>query len=444
MRAKYTIEQAAAFIPYATAAQAKCLQAFVDEGGNVSRAARRLGFRQAASVRGALQAAERRAARRGYAPAFGWNPPEKRTEPANTLPAGFQLKGVSELVDADGDRRGAWIKSREERGEPEAPPADFLVKKVSQFTDGQGHLIGQWKAFEPDKVAAWEAMVEAVKASVAEFVRPLEPVPPPRFTDKSRMALYPVGDPHWGMLAHKEETGADFDLKIAESDLRGAMDQVIGAMPRASIGVLILLGDNFHADDDNQRTPAHHHKLDVDGRKHKVARVGINISRHMIDRGLTIHDEMHVRVVDGNHDPVTSLWLRLCLEGWYAHEPRVKVWTDPAPIQAWEFGQNMCAIAHGDGVKPGDMAGVMAARFREMWGRTAFHYGYQGHKHRREMIEKGGALIEVMRTLAGKDSFATKYGYDSGQSLVGIVLHELYGEIARTTVDVTLARSGAA
>lgn len=439
---KYTVEHVSALIPYATAAQARCLQAFVNEGGNVTRAARSLGLDRT-TVKGALAAATKRAARQGFAPAHGWNPPTERTEPAGVLPPGFELEKLTDNLGPDGERLQVWNKSRQERPVVEAPPPDFALKHLTQAT-AAGREVMTWKSFDRDKAAAWEAMLEAVKASVAEFVRPLEPVPPPRFTDRSTMALYPIGDPHVGMLAHREETGEDFDLKIAERDLCSAMDRLVPGMPRSSIGVLIPLGDNFHADDDNQRTPAHHHKLDVDGRKHKVARVGVNTFRYMIDRGLTIHDEMHCRIVDGNHDPVTSLWLRLCLEGWYAHEPRVKIFTDPGHLQVWEFGQSMFGVCHGDGIKPQDMAGVMAARYREIWGRTSFHYGYQGHKHKREMYERHGALIEVFRTLAGKDSFAAKYGYESGRSLVGIVQHELYGEIERKTVDITLARLGAA
>jgi hypothetical protein len=33
------------------------------------------------------------------------------------------------------------------------------------------------------------------------------------------------------------------------------------------------------------------------------------------------------------------------------------------------------------------------------------------------------------------------YGYDSGQSLVGLVQHALFGEISRITCDVTWARA---
>lgn len=437
---KFTAEQAKALLPYATEAQARCIQAFVAEGGNATKAANRLGLDRT-TIRSALKSAQRRAARRGFAPEHGWNPPAERTAAANTLPEGFQLKGVSDFVDDEGNRKAAWIKSREERGEPEAPPPDFALTNLSQYTDGAGRLIGQWKAFSPEKVAQWQSMIDAVKASVAEFVRPLEPVTPPRFTDRGTMAVYPVGDPHVGMLAHAEETGDDHDLKIAEADLCGAMDRLVSQMPRSSIGVLVPLGDNFHADDNQQRTPAHHHKLDVDSRAHKVARVGVNTFRYMIDRMLTIHDEVHVQIVDGNHDPVTSMWLRFCLEGWYSKEPRVKIFTDPSPIRVWEFGVNMCAAAHGHGVKAVDMAGAMAGRFPQIWGRTKFHYGYQGHKHRRELVEKGGALIEVFQTLAGKDSFAALHAYLAGRSLVGITLHELFGEISRVTCDISWARS---
>ena len=70
-------------------------------------------------------------------------------------------------------------------------------------------------------------------------------------------------------------------------------------------------------------------------------------------------------------------------------------------------------------------------------------YGYQGHRHKRMVIEKDGGVVEVFRTMTGKDAFAAKYGYESGQDLVGITYHRDYGEVERKTVGKLLARAGA-
>jgi len=87
------------------------------------------------------------------------------------------------------------------------------------------------------------------------------------------------------------------------------------------------------------------------------------------------------------------------------------------------------------------MIATMAARYREMWGEAKFVYGFQGHRHRRGVIEKDGGVVEIFRTLTGKDSFAAKYGFESGEDLVGITYHKRFGEVERKTVGKLLARS---
>jgi hypothetical protein len=410
---------------FATPTESATLDALI-EHGSCRAAARALGKNNTSVLR-ALERVKRRA-EQGIAP---------------KVPNGHRLKGISTLSNPTGETIEQWVKTERDSDDPprfEPVPAGHHVSKVSTLLDAQGQVRAQWIQSPHDKIAQEQALIAALRESIAEYVRPVEPVDAPSFVDSDLLALYPLGDPHIGMLAHALECGEDFDLKICERDMLGAMDRLVAGMPPAETGVLVPMGDNFHADDDNQRTPAHHHKVDVDSRSHKVGAVGVNIMRRLIDRGLQKHRKMIVRVISGNHDPVTSMWLRLCLEGWYAHEPRVEVVTDVSAVQVFEFGKNMVALAHGDGVKPENMPGVMAARHGEMWGRTKFRYALQGHKHQAQLFEKHGAMVRVVRTLAGKDSFAAKFGHESGRSAIGITLHKLYGEIDLKTVDVSLAR----
>lgn len=414
-------------LEFATEAESATLNALI-ACGTIAGAARAVG-KARSSVREQVERVAKRA--------------EQGMPPG--LPHKHRFKGVSSLTDSQGNVLKQWAKSERASDDPPAfqtVPQGHHVSKVSTLLDAQGKVRAQWVQSPHDKIAQEQALIAALRESVAEYVRPVDPVDPPSFVDTDLLALYPLGDPHIGMLAHAAETGEDFDLKICERDMLGAMDRLVAGMPAAETGVLIPMGDNFHADDDRQVTPAHGHKLDVDSRSHKVARVGINIMRRLIDRGLQKHRKMVVRVISGNHDPVTSMWLRLCLEGWYANEPRVCVETDVSALQVFEFGKNMVGLSHGDGIKPEDMPGVMSARHPEMWGRARFRYALQGHKHRAQLFEKHGVVVRVIRTIAGKDSFAAKFGHESGRSAIGLTLHKDWGEVDSKMVDVSLARAG--
>lgn len=417
-------------LPFCTEKQAAAVLALIEHDGNGYNAATALGVTRS-TIRSAVQQARKKADASTLRPL----PPMH--------PEGHELKGVSVKRDGDGKITSQWDKSKEAA---DSPPAFDVVPPghhVSNVTTGliNGKPVIQWVRAPQDKIEQERALIASIRSSLAEYVVPVAPVEPPGFVDEDTHGVIPIGDTHIGMLANKDETGASSDLKIQERDLLSAIDDLVAGMRPSSTCTIIPLGDNIHADDDQQVTPAHKHKLDVDGRAPKVARTAINIYRRMIDRALQRFQSVRVEVVGGNHDVVTSTWLRIALELIYENEPRVFVNPSAAALRVWAFGKNLFATCHGDGIKPENMMGVIAARHREMWGAAEFVYGFQGHRHRKAVIEKDGGVVEVFRTLTGKDAFAAKFGYESGEDMVGITYHKRFGEIERKTVGKLLARS---
>jgi hypothetical protein len=420
-------------LPFCTEKQAAAVLALIEPEGNATRAAVSLGVTRN-TIRTAIQQARKKA-----------DAGTLRPLPA-MYPEDHELKGVSVKRDGNGKIASQWDKSGKAPDVPaafEPVPPGHHVSKVSTFVVN-GKPVAQWIQAPQDKIEQEAALHVALRASIASYVVPVEPVAPPGYVDEDTHAVIPVGDSHIGMLASKDETGANSDLKIQEKDLLAAVDHLVAGMPPSATCTIIPLGDNIHADDDQQVTPAHKHKLDVDGRAPKVARTAINIYRRMIDRALQRFAVVNVEVVGGNHDVVTSTWLRIALELIYENEPRVWVNPSPAALRVWSFGVCMFGTCHGDGIKPERMLGVMSARYREIWGRCKFVYGFQGHRHRKLVLEQDGGVVEIFRTLTGKDAFAAKNGYESGEDLVGITYHKDYGEIERKTVGKLLARSGRA
>lgn len=411
-----------------TPRQAQVLSVLIRNGGNQAAAGRELGCARE-SVKDVLQAIQRNA---------------NKLLPVDAVPDDHRLKGVSTFSDGAGNVQGQWAKTELAPVEPpayEAVPPGFLVRGLSSYVDRTGKVAGQWITAKPEEVARVAALEVALRDSMREYVSPVAACAPPGWVDTETCAVIPIGDPHIGMLAHASEVGESSDMKIQTRDLLSAMDHLVAGMPPSASCTIILLGDNLHADDDRQVTPAHHHKLDVDGRSDKVARTAVDVFRRLADRALQRFLRVNLEVVGGNHDPTTSLWLRVALGLIYENEPRVTVNPSPAALRVWSFGRNMFGTAHGDGMKPEDMMGVMAARYREEWGAAQFCYGFQGHRHKRMVVEKNGGVVEVFRTMTGKDAFAAKYGYESGQDLVGITYHKDFGEVERKTVGKLLARS---
>lgn len=386
-------------------------------------------------ARGILTRAEMEAA------AHGWEPPG--CPPG--VPAGFARKFETVLTDADGKLRQKWSRNqREATGEAEECPPDFAVAKISQQTDGQGRLLSQWRQYRPEEADRWRLMMEAAEGLYEPLRGHADPVEPPDATRDDLLACYVMGDPHLGMYAWGEETGAEsHDLERGERDLVTAMRWLVddtcqrGAPATA---LLVNLGDFFHADNQDNETLRGKHKLDVDGRYGKVVTAGVRALRTMIDLALTRHERVVVENVPGNHDPHSAFWLAVGLQLCYERDPRVEVVTTPSIYRWHTFGSTLIGLGHSEHAKPRRLAEIMAAR-HPGWSNSEPQHRvfYRGHHHEAHVEEHMRVRVECFQTLAAPDAYAAS-SWDSGRSMAAIVHHRDHGEQWRHYCGISRVR----
>ncbi len=245
--------------------------------------------------------------------------------------------------------------------------------------------------------------------------------------------MYPLGDPHIGMLAWEREAGQDHDLRIAERLMRRAIDSLAETGDRAQTALLLNLGDFFHADSSRNTTTAGT-MVDVDGRYTRVYQVGLDLMVYATDRLLEHHEHVIVESRIGNHDRDTSVQLQLGLDLYYRREPRVDVRVNPAPFFYHRFGRCLIGSTHGDLTKKRDLQKIMSVDRRRDWGEIEHAYWYLGHEHHTRRVEDYGCIVEVFRTMAPSDLWHTAKGYRSGRDLHRIVLDAEDGEVSRTLI----------
>lgn len=378
-----------------------------------------------------------------FAASYVPHPPRGPQTTPHIIPVGHELGGVSTLKDAGGKVVQQWDKTRVAGSEesPEAVPPSFLLHRTSRMQRGDGSTVVQWSSYKRDEAERWEAIRQGVVDHVSEYVRPASPVIAPQLTLEDLLVAYPLGDPHIGMLAWAEEVGESFDLKIAERELAECFRQLVARSPAAERAIVTNLGDFWHAQDNNQRTPTGGNKLDVDGRVGKVARVGLRLFRTLIDTALTKHQIVQVRSIPGNHDPTSSLWLPEVMRAAYAHEPRVIVEDAFNPYQFDRFGKVLLGWAHGDGAKLEALGEIMATDVPEMWGQTVHRQWHCGHVHHLVEKEFRGCLVTTHRSLAAKDAWHHHSGYRSNRSLRAMTYHREWGLDSSVTVGVERVRA---
>ena len=378
---------------FATDRQAEIIDA-VNKQGGMRSAARALGIDHKV-VHKALKAVKKKAQARGYAPEHDFTRP---------VPEMFKAKGVSTYYNKDGKPTGQWVKAS---------------------LDEQKHQ---------------QALQEAAQAMAEELPR-LAPMPVPEAALNSDLLnCFVITDFHLGALSWHEETGADWDLEIAEDMVIRWFERAIALSPNAENAVFAQLSDFLHADGIEALTPASKHLLDVDTRFAKVVRAAIRILRRCVDMLLAKHKHVHIIMADANHDPVSQIWLREWFAAIYENEPRVTVDTSPSPYNAYEFGKTALFFHHGHKRKVTNVSEVFAAQFREMFGRTKYAYAHMGHLHSVDVKENNLMIVEQHRTLTAPDAYAARGGWISGRDAQVITYHRNFGEVSRVRINSDMLR----
>jgi hypothetical protein len=368
------------------------IAALETNAGNLRKTARQLGVAYSG-----VQKRVKRLALKGYSPAHGYT---------HHVPDGFKLKGVSTLYREDGSIGAQWVKSS---------------------ADAERQLAMMREAI--DAMTCDLPKLPARKAKGAYL--------------PNLMTVYPIGDLHVGMRSWLEETGANWDLKIAERVQCGAMAELVSGAPATETAAVIDLGDWLHSDGLVAQTPRSGHPLDADGRYAKIIQVGMKIIRQCIESALEKHKFVRVICIPGNHNESGALWMSAALSQIYENEPRVTVDTQPSLFAYFQFGKVLVGIHHGHTVKMEALPGVMAADRAEMWGTAKYRYWYTGHIHNQQIKEFAGCTVESFNTLAPNDAYAANGGWRSRQNMKAIILHKEFGEVARHTVCPQMVQEAA-
>lgn len=317
------------------------------------------------------------------------------------------------------------------------------IKGTSTLYDAEGNIKSQWVKTHVEKEVIY---LEASKEAFLEFASNLDQIKPSSDrpivrTNSDLMSVYPLGDPHVGMMAWGLETGGDnWDLNTAEKILSEAYERVILASPPSERAVIINLGDFFHYDNQEGVTSRSKNILDRDGRYAKMIGVGLRIIRRMIHVALSHHKQVDVINVVGNHDETGALFLSICLSHIYEKEKRVKIDTSPSLFHYIKFGKVLIGAHHGHTCKMDKLSHVMAADKCEDWGQSKFRYWLTGHIHSDNKKEYPGCMVESFRTMAAPDAYAAGGGWRSGRDTKSLVYHKNYGEIERHIISLDLVK----
>ena len=305
----------------------------------------------------------------------------------------------------------------------------------SVLTGPSGEVRLTWtKDAQPDPAE----IIRSCAAACAEIRPPSYIIRRPVERGSEALAFYPISDLHLGMHCWGEETGKNWDLKIAEEELNDASTRLLARTPDTRYACILGGGDALHADNGDNETARGKNKLDVDGRYGKVLDAACRFFVRRVDAALLKHDHVDVRILPGNHDEHSAIALAHFLAAWYRSDTRCSVDTSPNAFWFYRYGYTFLAATHGHKARAAQLPGIMAARKPALWGASRARYAHTFHLHRGEKLagEAGGAVVEVHAVAIPQDAWSYEQGFLAQRKMQSIIYSPTEGETDRYTVNL--------
>lgn len=317
-------------------------------------------------------------------------------------------------------------------------PEGYRVTGQSKIVRGPEGEFEGWLKVEPDPTAFDRERAKEVIAAFKEELPQLPARKAPKQSKNDLLNLFTISDFHLGMLAWKGENGdpdGDWDLQIATEKLIRWVHQGIEMAPKAGKALVCFLGDFFHADGFEPLTPKSKHVLDADSRFPKMAAEGIKLVRYVIEALADHYGSVDVIIAGGNHDPVSSVWLRELTHHVYEKDQRINIDLGCDDYYSYEFGKTGLFFHHGHARRTTNVAPVFVRKFKEVYGRTDFHYGHTGHLHHSKSNEDALMVVDQHATLASKDAYASRGGWLSGRNARIDTYSSKYGKVSQISIS---------
>lgn len=251
-----------------------------------------------------------------------------------------------------------------------------------------------------------------------------------------------VLDLHLGSLVWHEETGDNYDLKIAEKRFKDAISALLSRVNISTIGkIMIPIGNDFLNVDNKNNSTSNGTVVDTDCRFMKMVKAGRRILIETID-SLSRIAPVDVLIVPGNHDYTSSLMLGEILEAFYHNNERVHIDNSLKSRKYYKFGKVGIQLTHGDEEKHPELGLIFATEEPKMWGETKFRFCQLGHHHKNKKTnyisvnEFPGFQIQILPTLSSTTAWAYKKGYNSLKQAKAFLYHPTEGCIAEYTYTV--------
>lgn len=358
-----------------------------------------------------------------------------------------ELKSLSKVAKAMGVSKSTAAqfveRAKKHTGLALAPvpvPEDMSMTKTTvQYhlnrETGAYEVTNEWRRLSP----AAEGLEQFAQALAARTDGKGPKIAKPRKQVKEdTMFTLILPDLHIGERIWAAECGVNWDGKIAVTEMKRAIDEVLHRAGPVGTIVIKNLGDLTHADNNSNATPKSKHQLDVDGRHNLNMERAEDLLTHTINHAASVCPNVVYRSVRGNHDEETNYHMSMILRAYYRHTKHVQIVMDRRKHQYWTWGVTAFMDTHGDTGRPQRLKDVFATQ--PEWAGAVCRRIHSGHFHVDRVIPFAGCRFEIFEPPIPQGKYATEESFGGdGQKIVGIFYDRNRGEMGRVIEPIVPA-----
>lgn len=256
--------------------------------------------------------------------------------------------------------------------------------------------------------ALWKRFVDASPRVRPKYRQPEQPL----------LAVACLSDAHFNKLAVASESGADFNLDLAEAVWCNAVDDMMERLDRRRVERVILpLGNDLLHTNNAAGTTAKGTRVETAGTFQAMMEAACRACQYAVER-LAEVAPVTVLYVPGNHDPETAYFVASYLQAYNRNHAGVTVDCSPPARKYVVHRQVLLGFTHGDTMKVSELPALMALETKRTgWADAAVTEWILGHVHTsrkwmtQDTHEEKGVTIRTVRSLAPTDSWHFKNGF---------------------------------
>lgn len=271
----------------------------------------------------------------------------------------------------------------------------------------------------------WPKSITDASEALFERLAKIAPTSWPKITRQPRrdphLLVIGLFDAHFGKLAWGDETGENYDLAIASTIFKRAVEDLICYSEGFGVDqVLLPIGSDFFHVDGLESSTTRGTRVDSDGRYGKMIEVGEHALIESIGQLLTIAP-VSICWIPGNHDKVASFHVARTIRAYFRTHPDVSVDVGPKIRKYHKYGANLIGVTHGDTAAANKLPIIMATEQPSDWAESNCREWLIGHTHKSKRVETTpvdtheGVAVRTLQSLSGRDAWHYEEGYVGGR-----------------------------